>query len=198
MVRFIRMSASRLCFSSWPLPGANGLGHEPHCSQRLACSNRYCGRWDLHWPRCRWRCIASGQHIYARSRGSCSWILCEESSQLGLEISWTKTKTQAFNSDKNHPRCLYMDRMLRLLSLFSVLDRELTQLEKLKPKYLRGSKWLERAWRLSIVMSGVPVLSEEPQRCLPTESTAEPPRTRTVFALTSVIIKAVRQLRPVV
>jgi len=29
-------------------------------------------------------------------------ILHEESPQLGLEVNWTKTKIQAFNSDESH------------------------------------------------------------------------------------------------
>jgi len=80
--------------SSW----SQWLDHDPHQSQRL--SRPHSGSWDFYRPRlCWWRFIRpTSQHVVLALE-----ILQEESSQLGLEINWSKTKLQAFDDSISPP-----------------------------------------------------------------------------------------------
>ena len=70
-------------------------------------------------------------------------ILHEESSQLGLEINWSKTKLQVFddNIQAPHPRCLYLDMMLRLSTPLSTLVPALIQLAAVSTTPVGGSNY---------------------------------------------------------
>ena len=66
-------------------------------------------------------------------------ILHEEYSQLGLKINWSKTKLQVFDDNKSHPRCLYLDMMLRLSIPLSTLVPALIQLAAVSTTPVGGS-----------------------------------------------------------
>ena len=72
-------------------------------------------------------------------------ILHEESSQLGLEINWSKTKLQVFDDNKSHPRCLYLDMMSRLSIPLSTLVPALIQLAAVSTMPVGGSNYHVRA-----------------------------------------------------
>jgi len=72
----------------------------------------------------------------------------EESLQLGLEINWSKTKLQVFDDNTSpppHPRCLYLDMVLRLSIPLSTLVPALIQLAAVSTTPVGGSNYHVRA-----------------------------------------------------
>ena len=76
-------------------------------------------------------------------------ILHEDSSQLGLEINWSKTKLQVFDDNTSPlskpPSCLYLDMMLRLSIPLSTLVLALIQLAAVSTTPVGGSNYHVRA-----------------------------------------------------